>query len=78
MRKLALLTYFLYRIGNVSLKGKKVIVFVRTKERGERVAEYLQEHKFRACYVHSDSLPGKRRAFLEEFRNGHINVSCLL
>jgi len=74
VRKLALLTYFLHRQGSVSLKGKKVIVFVRTKERGERVSEFLREHKFRACYLHSESLPAKRKAYLEEFRNGHIQI----
>jgi len=74
MRKLALLTYFLHRQGTVSLKGKKVIVFVRTKERGERVSEFLRQHKFRACYLHSESLPAKRKAYLEEFRNGHIQI----
>ena len=74
MRKLGLLSYFLYRRGNVSLNDKSIIIFVRTKDRGERVSAYLQENKFSACYIHSDLNPAKRHAFLEEFRNGHLKI----
>lgn len=66
--KVPLLVYLYKRKGKLRLQGKKVLCFVRTKQRAERICEMLTQHGIRASHCSGDTegeLRGKMRAALE-------------
>ncbi|PWA00561.1 hypothetical protein BB558_003374 [Smittium angustum] len=67
-RKYSLLKYFLSRKGKVSLKQKKVIVFVRTIQKATRISERLLEDGFLspAC-LHSELSKSEKLEIAKKF-----------
>ncbi|KAJ9090227.1 hypothetical protein DSO57_1004482 [Entomophthora muscae] len=72
-RKLALLLYLIGRKGNVSLKKKKTLIFVRTIQRCDRLVERLTEKGLKAAALHSDVAPSKRLKALRDLKSGHVD-----
>lgn len=71
-RKTALLVYLLRRKG--SLKGKQVLVFCRTQQRTERLAENLTSSGFNAGFIHSECSVSQRRETLASFEAGDLQI----
>ena len=85
-RKHALLRHFLGRSGtgisqkfpifqgNVSLKGKQVLVFVSSQKRADRLAQLLNEDGFHSAALHALYSPTKREKTIQDFKEGIIQV----
>eukprot|EP01117_Protostelium_nocturnum_P010746 TRINITY_DN386_c0_g2_i3.p1 TRINITY_DN386_c0_g2~~TRINITY_DN386_c0_g2_i3.p1 ORF type:complete len:389 (-),score=124.14 TRINITY_DN386_c0_g2_i3:235-1401(-) len=71
-RKQALLFYLIRRSGKTSLKGKQAIIFVRTIQRADRLAERLNEAGFKSVSIHSDLSAAKRDSVIEQFKSKDI------
>jgi len=71
-RKYALLRYLLKRRG--SMKGKQCLIFCRTKQRVNRLAEALKIDNFNAEGIHRDLPLKKRQKIIESFTKGEIRV----
>ncbi|MEN8226865.1 MAG: DEAD/DEAH box helicase [Bacteroidota bacterium] len=53
---------------------KKILVFVRTKVRAERVKKALERVNIIAGSIHSDKLQEERERTMQSFRNGELKV----
>jgi ATP-dependent RNA helicase RhlE len=73
-RKYALLLYFLRRNGKKNLRNKRVLVFARTQQRAERLAEALNNDKFIAASLHSEYSPAQREKIVEDFKSGAVQI----
>lgn len=73
-RKVALLVYLLRRAG--SLRGKQVLVFVRTTQRADRIAAQLKELGFNSQALHSKISPTGRASTVKRFAAG--DVQCVV
>lgn len=65
--------FFLERIIKENPESK-ILAFVRTKIRAERVAKAMERVDIMALTIHSDKEQADRTAVLEQFRNGDIRV----
>jgi ATP-dependent RNA helicase RhlE len=65
--------FFLERIIKEN-PDSKILAFVRTKVRAERVAKAMERVDITALTIHSDKEQADRTAVLEQFRNGDIRV----
>lgn len=65
--------FFLQRIINEN-ENKKILVFVRTKVRAERVLKFLNSVNIEALTLHSDKSQDVRFATLDAFRNSECNI----
>lgn len=65
--------FFLQRIINEN-ENKKILVFVRTKVRAERVLKFLNSVNIEALTLHSDKSQDERFAILDAFRNNECNI----
>ena len=52
--------------------GKKVLVFVRTKVRAERVQKAMERAELEAVTIHSDKGHGERSGVMKDFRSGKV------
>eukprot|EP01133_Synstelium_polycarpum_P019977 gene19977-23939_t len=73
-KKRSLLLYFMRRGGKTSLKTARTLVFARTQQRVDNLAQALNESGIKAVAIHADMATSKRAAILEEFRNGEYRV----
>lgn len=55
-------------------EGASVVVFVRTKNRADRLAQWLKDQGFNADRVHGNRSPAQRVRALGEFRSGGLQV----
>ncbi len=55
-------------------EGKKILVFVRTKVRAERVHNAMERVGIETLTIHGDKEQEDRLAVMEKFRTGEINV----
>lgn len=53
---------------------KKILVFVRTKVRAERVKKALERVKLVSGTIHSDKLQAEREQTMKDFRSGELKV----
>jgi len=53
---------------------KKILVFVRTKVRAERVKKALERVKLDSDTIHSDKLQAEREQTMKRFRSGELKV----
>lgn len=53
---------------------KKILVFVRTKVRAERVKKAMERVEIVTNTIHSDILQEEREATMQDFRTGHLKV----
>jgi ATP-dependent RNA helicase RhlE len=65
--------FFLERVINENPESK-ILVFVRTKVRAERVAKAMQRVNIPALTIHGDKEQRDRTLALREFKTGEINV----
>lgn len=70
--KYPLLSYLLKRKG--SMKGKQVLIFVRTKQKAERLSERLIQDKFNAEAVFKSKSVSQRAKAIERFKNGELQI----
>jgi ATP-dependent RNA helicase RhlB len=68
-RKLSLLLGLLRRE-----PWERVLIFVNTRQTGERLAEYLNHHGYTARAITGDIPQPKRLKYLERFKNGELKV----
>lgn len=54
--------------------GKKILVFVRTKVRAERVKKAMERVDIAAGTIHSDKLQEERERTMQSFRNGDLKI----
>ncbi|KAI9292407.1 P-loop containing nucleoside triphosphate hydrolase protein [Neoconidiobolus thromboides FSU 785] len=73
-RKSSLLLYLLRRKGKISLKDKKILVFVRTIQKCNRLSEALNAEGFTAASLHADVSPNKRDRVINDFKHGSLNI----
>jgi ATP-dependent RNA helicase RhlE len=71
-RKAALLVYLLRRKG--PMRDARVLVFVRTQQRADRLAVLLREEGFAAEAVHADRSPTQRRDVVTAFMDQSLRV----
>ena len=71
-RKYALLTYLLRRKG--SMKGQQVLVFCRTRQRVERLAQQLIDEGFPAAGIHGNQTLSQRQRIIDQFREGNTQI----
>jgi|CXWL01.1.fsa_nt_gi ATP-dependent RNA helicase RhlE len=55
-------------------EGASVVVFVRTKNRADRLAQWLKDQGFNADRVHGNRSPAQRLRAVGEFRSGGLQV----
>ncbi|KAF2076826.1 hypothetical protein CYY_001854 [Polysphondylium violaceum] len=67
-QKTSLLKYFLGRKGKTSLKGLKTIVFARTQQRVEKLAQRLHESGIKCLYIHADMSVSQRKDIIDQFQ----------
>ncbi len=65
--------FFLERVISEN-EGKKILAFVRTKVRAERVAKAMGRVDIEALTLHGDKLQEERTLILNEFREGKTNL----
>lgn len=53
---------------------ERVLVFVNTRQIGERLAEYLNHHGYAARAITGDIPQPKRLKYLERFKNGELKI----
>lgn len=63
-------------INETIAKGFRTLVTVLTKKQAEELARYLQERKFKVCYLHHDLKTPQRTELLHKLRNGVFD--CLV
>ncbi|MFH1715415.1 MAG: excinuclease ABC subunit UvrB [Elusimicrobiota bacterium] len=63
-------------IKNVAGKGERVLITTLTKRFSEDLAQYMEEHNFRARYMHSGIDALERVKIITEFRQGKFD--CLI
>jgi ATP-dependent RNA helicase RhlB len=68
-RKLSLLLGLLRRE-----PWERVLIFVNTRQIGERLAEYLNHHGYTARAITGDIPQPKRLKYLERFKNGELKI----
>lgn len=61
-------------IANVIKKRERVLITTLTKKQAEDLSEYLDDHKIKAKYLHSDVDTLDRITILEELRRGSFDV----
>jgi len=71
-RKQALLLYLIRRKGKTSLQEKQALIFTRTRQRADRLAEALRHFGFEATSIHKGLSMCKRKAVIDEFKNSTI------
>eukprot|EP00163_Fabomonas_tropica_P015511 TRINITY_DN2830_c0_g1_i1.p1 TRINITY_DN2830_c0_g1~~TRINITY_DN2830_c0_g1_i1.p1 ORF type:complete len:720 (-),score=91.51 TRINITY_DN2830_c0_g1_i1:191-2350(-) len=71
-RKQALLLYLLRRKG--SYKGQRALIFARTRQRVERLAQALQENGITAEAMHKERSRSSRDQALQRFRDEEVQV----
>ncbi|PRP81329.1 hypothetical protein PROFUN_04564 [Planoprotostelium fungivorum] len=71
-RKQALLLYLIRRTGNVSLRDKQAIIFCRTRQRADRLAESIEAAGFKSASVHKEHSPSEREKRMERFKQNEI------
>eukprot|EP00761_Pharyngomonas_kirbyi_P009407 gb/GECH01009423.1/.p1 GENE.gb/GECH01009423.1/~~gb/GECH01009423.1/.p1 ORF type:complete len:867 (+),score=239.63 gb/GECH01009423.1/:1-2601(+) len=71
-RKLPLLVYLLKRRG--SLKNQQVLVFVRTRQKSERISRALNKLKFPVECIHRKISPSERSEILKRFKRKETQV----
>mgnify|MGYP001127322014 CR=1 FL=1 len=72
-KKFRLLLFLLRR--KESLEGKQVLVFVRTKQKADRIAEKLKRWcNIAAESIHKDKSPTKRTELINKFMNKELRV----
>jgi ATP-dependent RNA helicase RhlB len=69
VRKLSLLLGLLRRE-----RWERVLIFVNTRQTGERLAEHLNHHGYTARAITGDIPQPKRLKYLERFKNGELKV----
>ena len=65
--------FFLERLVNENLNSK-VLVFVRTKVRAERVRKAMERVNIQSLSIHSDKKQQERNKVMQQFHNGTIKV----
>ena len=55
-------------------EGQKILVFVRTKVRAERVKKAMERVNLETDTIHSDKLPEERKHTMRNFRKGELKV----
>lgn len=71
-RKHNLLKYLLKRRG--SFRGKKVLVFVRTRQRVKHLAEKLAYDGFQVAGIHKNQTVKYRQDIVDKFKDGELDV----
>ncbi|EXJ11915.1 DEAD/DEAH box helicase [Nitrincola nitratireducens] len=64
-----ILSYFIK-----GLQWTQVLVFTRTRQRADSVAEYLQSENIKASALHGEKIQRERNMALQQFADGEINV----
>ncbi|MEO1257908.1 MAG: DEAD/DEAH box helicase [Bacteroidota bacterium] len=65
--------FFLERVVNEN-KGKKILVFVRTKVRAERVSKAMKRVDIESLVIHSDKDQSERNKVMRFFREGKVKM----
>lgn len=65
--------YFLERVINEN-PASKILVFVRTKVRAERVLKAMERVGIRCVSIHSDKDANERNAAMTQFRSGEVKI----
>lgn len=65
--------FFLERVVSQN-PGSKIIVFVRTRVRAERVASAMERVQIQTVTMHGDKEQADRKVALEQFRNGEVKI----
>ncbi|MCF8256734.1 MAG: DEAD/DEAH box helicase [Flavobacteriales bacterium] len=65
--------YFLERVVNENPESK-ILVFVRTKVRAERVLKAMERVDIRCVTIHSDKDAAERNAAMAQFRSGEVKI----
>ncbi|HSZ71542.1 MAG TPA: DEAD/DEAH box helicase [Cytophagaceae bacterium] len=65
--------FFLERVINEN-PDKKILVFVRTKVRAERVMHALERMNIKSITIHSDKEQADRLKVMEQFRSGEVKI----
>ncbi|OMJ29714.1 ATP-dependent RNA helicase DBP9 [Smittium culicis] len=68
-RKFSLLKYLIHRKGKVSLKNKKVIVFVRTIQKATRIHDNLLLSNINSLILHSELTAKEKSTVVDEFNS---------
>ena len=58
----------------IQIPDKKVLVFVRTKVRAERVKKAMERVSIETGTIHSDKTEDERKSTMKSFRNGELKV----
>ena len=56
-------------------QDQKALIFCRTKQRAERLAQTLEEDGFKALPIHKGLTVTQRRNAIQMFRDGEVQVS---
>jgi len=65
--------FFLERVINEN-PGQKILAFVRTKVRAERVSKAMARADIASLTIHGDKSQEERTKVLEQFRSGNVNL----
>ena len=65
--------FFLERVINEN-PGQKILAFVRTKVRAERVSKAMARVDITSLTIHGDKTQEERISVLEQFRSGNVNL----
>jgi ATP-dependent RNA helicase RhlE len=65
--------YFLERVVNENPESK-ILVFVRTKVRAERVLKAMERVSIQCVTIHSDKDAAERNAAMAQFRSGEVKI----
>lgn len=60
----------------IEARAGQILVFVRTKQRTDRLAKYLKENKVKTASIHGGRTQSQREQALEAFRSGGYRVLC--
>lgn len=71
-KKYSLLLYLLGR--KTSMRDKQVLVFCRTKQKADRIAERLVEQKIKAMSIHKEKSPSFRSNAIQQFKDNQVQV----
>jgi excinuclease ABC subunit B len=70
------LDHLMAQIRHTTQQGYRSLITVLTKQGAEDVARYLEERKFKVCYLHSDLKTPQRTELLHKLRSGVFD--CLV
>ncbi|RTL04328.1 excinuclease ABC subunit UvrB [Candidatus Dependentiae bacterium] len=70
------LDHLISQIHSTTEKGYRSLVMVMTKKLAEEVATFLEEHKIKVCYLHSELKTPQRTELLQKLRLGTFD--CLV